>query len=412
MESTRTCRKCEGTFGLDRFYEERTTCKGCHARAARARRERKPLDPKRDRTCPKCKTFKTGDQFVTPRGECAECRVKSAQGRRKDTKRCRRCKQDLPRSDYVSDKKNAQCTKCRKRKTDEVKNTHKPTRTVRLAKIQCTRCRKHKGHSNFRYNPKHRVFATVCNPCYDAPEFHTCTGCGKSKLRQYYSFTQWAHRKKRPAQCVACIGLHLGEHHDYDYRFARDVLGLSHVSAMRWMQQGSGGSMASYERRYGTPEQPKPYEPYRPDPLEEPERTLISYTNLDSQTVEGTVWCEGPKDKTVWVIRPDGGCAVVNPTKGIEVEYNWPAYVHPIPEEILQTAKDVLEGYARAQRDLQGLGFIKPIGQDYTIAATLLARHRAHQHSRKPFIEGHSARASVSTKRLRELTKEDVEVNP
>jgi hypothetical protein len=409
MESTRTCRRCEVPLTSENTYDRRRVCKECHKTEAKANKRKTP--DIRARTCEKCRVFRPAEKFRTRRGYCVECLGQPDKG--VDAHRCRGCREWKDPGEFLTLAKSARCTECRARRSKRAGNQG-PSARVSVLKRICSRCRQRKGNPHFAYNPETRRYSTVCEDCRGVVLTFPCSECGEVKARGDYSDHNWRRRHRRPPSCLACqpLKLYMTEHHDYEYRFARDVAGMSHAEALDWMQGSYGGLIESYYARYGWLDNPKPYKPYEPDPLDEPERELIEYTDLDSRVAQGTVWCEGPKDKTVWVIRGDGECVVVNPTKGIEVAYDWPRYVEPIPAEILQMAKDVLEGYAQAQKDLEGLGFIKPIGQDYTVAATLLARHRQHQRSRQVYIDGHSARASISTKRLRELAKEDIEVNP
>lgn len=414
MGNTRTCRKCEVRLTDENSYtsNRRNVCKECHKAESKANKKKAHDDEFRARTCEKCKVYKQGNQFLTRRGYCAQCLGKPTGV---ESQRCYGCKKWIDTSDFCSTTRYARCSKCRVKKNAQQVGRYRPNRDkVRLNKVRCTKCTARKGYPHFPYYPATQKHSTVCDACRCRRMSWVCVGCDEEKFREEFTVHAWAHRLKDPAYCLVCVParLYMTEYHDYEYRFARDVVGMTHPDALAWMHKAFGGTFEAYEGRYGGVETPKPYEPYRPDPVVELERKLIEYVDLNSQTVEGTVWCEGPKDKTVWVIRPDGSCAVVNPTKGVEMAYEQPQWVSPIPEEVLQLAKDVLEGYAHAKRDLSGLGHIQPIGQDYVIAATLLRHQREFDKARKPFLEGHAGRASVSTKRLRELAKEDIEVNP
>lgn len=132
----------------------------------------------------------------------------------------------------------------------------------------------------------------------------------------------------------------------------------------------------------------------------------MKYRNLAGCEVEGEIWSAGPRDKTLWVLRPDGTGAVVNPTKGVEVEYEHPQLVpspHPALREIAEHWEDVRKQLSPI------LGHLTPIGPDAPYVTATIKQIEESQSSRTPFIEAHGGRLPISDKRLRALAKDEIE---
>jgi hypothetical protein len=135
----------------------------------------------------------------------------------------------------------------------------------------------------------------------------------------------------------------------------------------------------------------------------------LIYKDLAGHTQEGFVWSPGPRDKTIWVLRPDGTAVVVNPTKREQVEYTAPQYLQSVPDNAVAVAQDILDTYREAKRELQGLGNITPASPDHSVAAAIIRAAELAQQSRKPFIEAHGGRAPISDKRFREIAGQEIE---
>ncbi|MFE7797026.1 hypothetical protein [Nocardia sp. NPDC057440] len=134
------------------------------------------------------------------------------------------------------------------------------------------------------------------------------------------------------------------------------------------------------------------------------------YTDLTGRTVEGSVWSAGPKDKTIWVIGPDGEAVVVNPTKAEQVEYTAPHYLPPVPDSAIEVAQEILDRY-RSDMDMLRpiLGNTTPVSPDYKVAAEIIKMAEAAEASRKPFIEAHGGRKPISDERLRQIAAKEIQ---
>lgn len=262
-----------------------------------------------------------------------------------------------------------------------------------------------------------------------------CVECGEDRERKEFGAGRWRHRETTPLVCLACKPIRLSsEELELEFAFVRDIIGLDHQKALDWLAAHCDRTVDYLERAFGSADNPKPYRPYEFAEIRKVVRSVITYTALDGQLTQGTIWCEGPKDKTLWVIRQDGSCAVVIPGEpGKEVEYAHPERPECIyPREIIDTAREVLEGYATAQKDLAGLGYVQPIGQDYAVAAAIVSAYNRSQKARQPYLDtrphakavaqpvektakgefkmtSDTTRLPVSLKRIRELTQKDIE---
>lgn len=129
----------------------------------------------------------------------------------------------------------------------------------------------------------------------------------------------------------------------------------------------------------------------------------MRFKDLAGNDVEGAVWCEGPKDKTVWVLVPGRRPAVVNPTKAQEVAYDWPVLPSvSVPAPILDDA-----------RLIAGLWpLVDANDPEMQRAQAVLRLDRLMEQARTNTIAGHGCRLSISTKRLRELYDKDQKGEP
>lgn len=135
----------------------------------------------------------------------------------------------------------------------------------------------------------------------------------------------------------------------------------------------------------------------------------MEYTDLMGRKVAGEVWCQGPRDKTIWVIRPNGTAAVVNPTKRVEVEYEAPVFIPPVASNLLELAEKVNADHKAIRKELAALGPITFLSPELELASAILKHADAADKSRLPFINAHGGRAPISDKRLREIAAEEIE---
>ncbi|WP_063042264.1 MULTISPECIES: hypothetical protein [Nocardia] len=151
----------------------------------------------------------------------------------------------------------------------------------------------------------------------------------------------------------------------------------------------------------------------------------MKYINTDGQEVNGEVFAPGPRPNSVWVLRPDRQAVVVKVgTKTVkekgpdgkevktvvqireEAPYPLPDYCPPLPAAAQEAAQEVVDRYRDAMAELQLLGKLTPIGEDYKAARTVLAYQEKAQQSRLPYIAAHGGNQAVSDRRFKELSEE------
>lgn len=138
----------------------------------------------------------------------------------------------------------------------------------------------------------------------------------------------------------------------------------------------------------------------------------MKYTDLEGCEVDGEVWSQGPVANSVWVLNSNGAHVVkVSKVKGvekrIEVEYEPPQHVPPVPAELEAYAQDIVDTYREQQTFLLPLlGPTTPVDPNYDAAVAILAQARASRESRPPFINAHSGNLAVSDRKLKELSSE------
>ncbi|WP_040828945.1 hypothetical protein [Nocardia jiangxiensis] len=116
----------------------------------------------------------------------------------------------------------------------------------------------------------------------------------------------------------------------------------------------------------------------------------MKYRTLDGLPAEGDVVSPGPLHQTVWLQRPDRTFAVVkvNVANPVEVEYEAPQYIPPVPHEIEQLAQEIVDRYREVCKVFSPLGAV-PHHPDHDWAVGILAKAEEARKSRLPFIKLH-----------------------
>lgn len=130
----------------------------------------------------------------------------------------------------------------------------------------------------------------------------------------------------------------------------------------------------------------------------------MKYQTLDGVIADGDVVSAGPLYQSVWIMRPDRTFTVgkISGMALIEVEYQPPQHIPPVPQEIQQLAHEIVDRYRESCRMFALLG-ATPHHADHDWAVGILARADAARRSRLPFLASRATTASVGEKRLAEL---------